>query len=660
VERLSRLIVLVSMLLAGAAHAALAGQVLPALPWAAAAAFAISFALAKASLPLALIPALLLAYIAPAVAMVTFGSPDYHHILVWLALLAGAVVAASDWSRWHTPQFLKAPLAAWAIVVAVTWPIVAGREIDFSTVAARTLDTPNALLGGPPALTAAWVTSVALGQLIGVLWLDLLWARFGTERLRRAERVVLVPLAISAAIASAAGVYQRYVDLNWLVVGDWPSLGRAAGLMLDANSFGTAAAIWAPLCLALVWRLGRRFWLGLAFAALLLAGMWVSGSRTALLIAAVGFTAVGVALFHRVRAWQARIAPVALLLTAAGLILFVAVRSDDRSNPLTRALEILPRAETGGLATFADDLWNRKGYGVAAARAISEHPWTGLGVGAFNQLSTDYYFLSSGLLIPPDNAQNWWRHQIAELGVIGAAPSILLSLLVVLLIWRRQASADHRDAATVVRGVLVGLGLASLLGLTTQHPALWLTFATLLYWLGALVDPAPAAMRPAWLARAGWAAACAIGVLVAAGQWRSATGDLRVPTRAVRVGFPYAYGFSTPETDAALGPVRWTGRHAVGVVRAEHAYFAVTVTPHPQAVETPARIRVWRGTQVVADVVANGPEAITRILRVPDGARFLMVETDISRSSSDGRGLKVAARWLREAPPDAAPGTVVP
>jgi O-antigen ligase len=478
--------------------------------------------------------------------------------------------------------------------------------------------------------------------------------------LRRAERVVLVPLAISAAIASAAGVYQRYVDLNWLVVGDWPSLGRAAGLMLDANSFGTAAAIWAPLCIALVWRLRRPFWLGLAFAALLLAGMWASGSRTALLTAAVGFTAVGVALFHRVRAWQARIAPVALLLTAAGLILFVALRSDDRSNPLTRALETLPRAETGGVASFTDALWNRAGYGVAAARAISEHPWTGLGVGAFNQLSTDYYFLSSGRLIPPDNAQNWWRHQIAELGVLGAAPSIVLSLLIVLLIWRRQASGDHRDAATVVRGVLVGLGLASLLGLSTQHPALWLTFATLLYWLGALVDPSPAATRPVWVARAGWAVAWTIALLVAAGQWRSATGDLRVAARAVRVGFPYAYGFSAPEPDAALGPVRWTGRHAVGVVRAEHAYFVLTVSPHPQAVETPARVRVWRGAQVVADVVANGPETITRIIRVPDGARFLMVETDISQTSGDGRGLKVASRWLREAPIDAPAGTVVP
>ena len=39
--------------------------------------------------------------------------------------------------------------------------------------------------------------------------------------------------------------------------GTWPRLGRASGLMLDANSFGTAAAIWAPLAMALMWRLGR-------------------------------------------------------------------------------------------------------------------------------------------------------------------------------------------------------------------------------------------------------------------------------------------------------------------------------------------------------------------------------------------------------------------
>jgi hypothetical protein len=660
VERFSRLIVLASVLIAGGAHAFFAGQFVPALPWVAGSAFAVSFGLARVALPLGLAPALLLAYAAPAVLMVGFGTPEYHQLLVWMALLGGPIVAASDWSRWHVPASWKAPVAGWALVVAVTWPVIALREVDFSLVAARTLDTPNAMLGGPPPATAAWIVSAALGQLLGILWLDLLWARFGADRLRRAERVVLVPLIISIAAAAIAGIYQKNVDINWLNVGDWPSLDRAGGLMLDANSFGTAAAIWAPGAIALAWRLGRPLWMGAAFSALLLGGVWAAGSRTALLTALFGIVAVCVALGHRARAWQARLAPVVLLLAFAAFVLFAAVGSADRSNPIARLLDQLPRAETGGVVTIARTLWDRDCYGAAAMRAIEEHGWTGLGVGAFNQLSSDYCYLATGGLVPPDNAQNWWRHQVAELGLIGAAPSIVFSLVLLYALWRGQASGDHRDAATVVRGVLIGLGVASLLGVATQHPALFLTFTTLLYWFGALLDAPVPVTDARRVAPAMWVAVVAIAIVAAAGQWMSATGDLRVPLRALRWGFPYAYGFSAAEPDAALGPVRWTTHRAVGVVRAEHAYFAITAsTPHASATN-PVRVRLWRGIERVIDVESRNSEPLTWLVRVPDGQRFLMIESDVTPVAADGRGLKMAGRWLREIPPGTPPESVIP
>ncbi|MGH9175701.1 MAG: hypothetical protein ACRD1H_15150, partial [Vicinamibacterales bacterium] len=207
-ERFSRLIVLISTLAAGVAHAFLVSHTVPAVPWAAAAALVLSFALARLSLPLALMPALLLTYAAPAVLMVGFGTTSAaHDILVWLALVAGPIVAASDWSRWHTPPSWTPWLVAWALVIAATWPIVAGREVDFSLVAARTFDTPNGIGAGPPPLAAARITHSALGQLVGILWLDLLWARFGGDRVGRAERWVFVPLVVSIALGSVAGLY---------------------------------------------------------------------------------------------------------------------------------------------------------------------------------------------------------------------------------------------------------------------------------------------------------------------------------------------------------------------------------------------------------------------------------------------------------------------
>ncbi len=157
----------------------------PALPWAAGALFAASFALTRLAFPFALLPALLLAYASPALMLGAVGEAGAPDPLAWLSLLAGPIVASSDWSRWHTPRLWTPVLAMWALTIAVTWPIVAGREIDFSLIAAATLDTPNGLLAPPPPIAAATVTGTALGQLLGILWLDLLWQRFGTDRLER-------------------------------------------------------------------------------------------------------------------------------------------------------------------------------------------------------------------------------------------------------------------------------------------------------------------------------------------------------------------------------------------------------------------------------------------------------------------------------------------
>ena len=654
-ERLSRLIVLVSMLAAVVAHAWLASHAVPALPWAAAGAFVISFVLARISLPLSLTPALLAAYAAPAVMMVAFGSTaGAHDILVWLALLSGVIVASSDWSRWHLPPAWTPWGVAWALVIAVTWPIVAGREIDFSLVAARTLDTPNGIGAGTPAVAAAAITHAALGQLVGILWLDLLWARFGAERVGRAERWVFVPLVISSAIGALAGLYQHYVDATWLGVPEWMTVQRASSLMLDANSFGMAAAIWAPLVVVLARRLGRPAWMGAVVSALLLAGVWTSGSRTALLTAVLGMGAVLLTAFQRTRGWPVRIAAATLLVTAATVLSFIALGTGDRTNPIARLFDTLPRAETGDVARVAKALWDRDGYGIASRRAISDHPWTGVGVGAFNQMATDYSYVSTGALIPADNAQNWWRHQIAELGLVGAAPSLVLSFYIVLLIWKGKGAKDRRAAANVARSVLIAIGIVSLLGVVTQHPALWLTFVSVLYWMGALVDQSALAAGRAWSGRAVWAGILILPLVVAAGQLRSATGDLRVPVRATRIGFPYAYGFSAPDGDN----VPWTGRHAVAVLHAEHAYFALTATP--PRLENPIRVRLWRGQELIADEESSNGEPLVRIIGLPPGQKFLMVESDVSALSPDGRGLKMVGQWLREVPATARPDTVVP
>jgi hypothetical protein len=464
-------------------------------------------------------------------------------------------------------------------------------------------------------------------------------------------------MVLSIALACAVALWQKTMDPAWLSVEPWPRLGRASGLMLDANSFGTAAAVWAPLALAVTWRLGQSTIIGTALTGLLAAGMWTSGSRTALLVATIGVSAILIALLWRSRSWQTRYAPIALLLVAALMVVVFSFRGGDQSSPLARLMDTIPSAAEGGVPQLARDLWDRNGYGIAAARAIGAHPWTGVGVGAFALLSPEYSYLETGAIIPGDNAQNWWRHQIAELGFIGALPALAVSLGILSMLALGTPDTGNRAVTTLLRGTLVGLGLASLVGVGTQHPALFLTFVTIVFWLGALLSaPAPAQhdVPPTW-----WWGALAVAFAIAAGQAVSAFGTLRVPQRAVTHGFTYGYGFSAPRPDPLLGMVRHTDRHAVGVVVAEHAYFYVTlVAPHATAGE-PVQVTLWRGRDLIVDQQVSGPEPIVRFVGVPAGARRLMLEVDVSRTAADGTGVKLAGTWVREIPEGTHPGMVV-
>ena len=654
--RLTKAVVLGSTLLALATHAWLVSSQHPWLWWIVVGTFVASLAISRASLPLGLAVPLVLTYTAPAAFLLLAGTADYSAIVVWLALLAGPIFAGSDWHRWHTPARWTIAMVAWAMILALTWPVIALREIDFSLIAATTLNTPNGLLAPSPPITAAGVVLSALGQLLGLLWLDFLWARFGSDHSSRAERHVLRPLVVSIALACSVALWQKTMNLEWLSVEPWPRLGRAAGAMLDANSFGTAAAIWTPLALALTWRPQRPAIIGVALMALVAAGMWTSGSRTALLVATIGVIAILAALFRRSRSWQTRYAPLALLLAAATLVVVVSIRgAADQASPLARLVDTIPSPEDGGVAQLVRSLWERNGYGIAAARAVAEHPGAGVGVGAFPILAPEYFHLETGGLIPGDNAQNWWRHQIAELGFIGALPAIAMSMGILAMIVGGRPDAANRAVVTLLRGTLVGVGLASLVGVGTQHPALFVTFVTLVFWLGVLLG-APAREDPP---RAAWWSVTIIAVAVATGQAISAFGDLRVPHRAVTHGFTYGYGFSEPQPDAALGQLRVTRRHAVGVITAEHAYFHVTlIAPHATP-DVPVAVKLWRGRELIVDQRVSGPERIVRFVAVPPGAKWLMLEVDVSPTAADGAGVTLAGTWMREVPPGTHPALVV-
>ena len=83
---------------------------------------------------------------------------------------------------------------------------------------------------------------------------------------------------------------QGFVDLHFLWVGRWPSLGRASGTLLDANASGVLYALWIALPVGFAVAAVRRRSAVLLCprSILLLAATWATASRTGLFVAVAG------------------------------------------------------------------------------------------------------------------------------------------------------------------------------------------------------------------------------------------------------------------------------------------------------------------------------------------------------------------------------------
>ncbi len=248
------------------------------------------------------------------------------------------------------------------------------------------------------------------------------------------------------------------------------------------------------------------------------------------------------------------------------------------------------------------------------------------------------------MLLPPDNAQNWWRQQAAEFGLAGAAFAGLLTVFVVRLLGRR-AAPDRRPAAGGVRGALAGLAVASLFGVPTLAPVVAFSAWTFLFlavqWLEPS-DPPAAFTRSHWLG----AAVVALAVLSAGlGQVYAATHDMRPPMRAMRAGVGYGYGFWRGGTDADGQPFWWTGRRAVFVFPAEPGVLEFIAVPmHPDIALRPVGVEIWLDGRKVLDEQARDQSPIR--LRVPatPGRRAFFIETRVSRTFPAARGMEQALR----------------
>ena len=638
VNRVSRLFVIVSMLAAAAVEATLAAPEWGPLPTVTVAAFLVALVAGRVLPGLVTAAALCFTYIAPAVFTVALGRFRLAHLLVWIAALFGAMLATRPLRGWAFAPRWKWPLVVWALAVSASWPIVALREIDFNLALVGGGRLANSIAGGLPTEAVIAVAGAALTQGLGLLLFDWLYARYRDEPIERFERAVVAPLAASALAACLLGAYQGFGDLTLLSGGNWPQLGRAAGSMVDANAFGMIAALWGPAFVAagLALRGGRRWLLAMGGFALAWAGLWSSGSRSALMAGAIAFLFI---VYHAYTALPSRAHRIRLLggvtvLAAIGLSVLLLAPAEGR-GPIRRLFSALPAPTAANAEQFVRALWNRNYYGAAAMIMIREQPLAGVGVGAFTLMSPDYTHLA-GSRETFDNAQNWYRHQLSELGLIGSVGWVVWVILFIGTLVRTRGAEARYLPAGAIKGALVALGAISMLGVPAQSTAVTLTFWVFAFWYIVLAVPRARENRtlvPPGGAAWGWVLMVVLVAAHAAVTLSAARGAMRVPQRALRIGWNYTYGFYDLERPQGGDAYRWTTKDAVTVIPAGRGRLKLTLwIAHPDASDRPVDVRVWRNGELVVQATLRDHTHLTQYVPVPEGASRLLIRTWVSRT----------------------------
>ena len=189
-------------------------------------------------------------YLVPAIFFLLHGHFRLWYLTPWKCALVGAMGATLQ-VKWQWPERFRFAFVAWALAVALTWPIVALRELDWtpSLLWVRPA-TPSSAVHNV-ATTAVWIAQIAQIHLLGLLWVDWAFGRFAPNAADRFERLIVRPLFGSAFVAALLAVYQGFVDLRFLSLGTWADIGRAAGALADANPSGALTALWVGIPLGI-------------------------------------------------------------------------------------------------------------------------------------------------------------------------------------------------------------------------------------------------------------------------------------------------------------------------------------------------------------------------------------------------------------------------
>ena len=604
--------------------------------------------------------ALLSAYIFPILFQIVLGRFQNSYHVVWMATLLGAVVARMSLTSWAFPPRWKIPLVYWALVVSVSWPLVIMREADFSWAAMTTNHLANSGLGGPPSVEAVWICNVALTHMLGLLWFDWCFGVIGMANGERFKRVVIAPLAVSVAIGCALAVYQSVVDINYLNDHQWPILHRAAGGLLDGDAFGALAGLWTAAFVALAgtggWVIGLA---GIGGAVAAWGGAWATGSRMAVFGGLIGlvFAAFGGAVWV-VRRRSFKSVGVIVMAAAVAVVLGFGLLRLPTTKRLHDTVKALPKSWSEVRPYAKDQLFDRGSpFGSASVLMMKDSPAVGIGVGGFHEMFPDYSFLIVRMYHGFDNAQSWYRHQLAELGVVGSLGWIAWVAMFVWLLMTTRADPHLRFSGTVVKGALVAVGVVSQVSMPTQSTPVSLTVWVLAFWYLTMSSTAQARLAGGAPSRTGWpwVGVWMLVICFGAGTLWMGVKYLRPPHRAVMAEWDYERGLEDVERSPAGERFRWTGPEAVAVVGVPERdrYLKLTFwVSHPDIVERPVDVEIRRSGKRIGRITLSNSTPVTWYVKAPAGPR-MMLEMFVSRTwrpadygSADPRTLGLAlADW---------------
>jgi hypothetical protein len=657
-ERASRIALVGSVAVITLFQLAFHPDLTPALQWAGFGALILGFLIGPLSSGAGIAAWVAVAPLAPAVLRLAAGREGPVLDLVWMAGLSGSLLRAGFGGGWALPPLWRLLLGGWALVLTLSWPIVVARELGFEWQTLRDEAAVNSWAMLTASRVVGWSLYVVQAQLLGLLWFDWLWGRLTLES--PALPLTLHSLWIGVTVSSAVALYQGWVDLTFLSTAFWADERRAAGTLVDANGFGMLAALAAPVG---AWQFRSRPAAALALFAVNGIGLWMSGSRTAFVCAVagiLGFVAATLVRGHgsseapRARDSASPASRVVAALLALVLVVGALAAAGGAVGPLRRIAEV-PLSRAG----LTELLWVRGGYGTIAVQMLRETPWTGVGPGMYHVIAPDYERVSRQMTLAFDNAQNWWRHQLSELGALGALPVLAWSLLIAAGVLVAPARSGRRDG-WVPRALLAGIGIASLVGMPTQNPIVLLWFFALAAWWSTASSGALAEGRVAGgAAQALAAVVVALAVLHAGATAVLARGWLSVPERAKRAQRDYIVGAYELEPLAGATSFRWTTGDARFQWDAKTRWLLLRLwVQHPDAASSPVQVTVATPCGVVVEEALSSSAPLNVGLELPEGARVLEATVRTSRTwqpspkpPGDTRqlGAGVVADWLRSA-----------